>query len=54
MFIYRDEYYNQESTRKGEADVIIAKHRNGAVGEITLAFQSDYPRFINYAGARFE
>ena len=54
MFIYRDEYYNHESTRKGEADVIIAKHRNGAVGEITLAFQSDYPRFINYAGARFE
>jgi replicative DNA helicase len=54
MFIYRDEYYNHESTRKGEADVIIAKHRNGAVGEITLAFQSDYPRFINYAGARFD
>ena len=54
MFIYRDEYYNHESTRKGEADVIIAKHRNGAVGEITLAFQGDYPRFINYAGARFE
>jgi replicative DNA helicase len=54
MFIYRDEYYNRESTRKGEADIIIAKHRNGAVGETTLAFQSDYPRFINYAGARFE
>jgi replicative DNA helicase len=54
MFIYRDEYYNRESTRAGEADIIIAKHRNGAVGEITLAFQSDFPRFINYAGARFD
>jgi replicative DNA helicase len=53
MFIYRDEYYNRESTRAGEADIIIAKHRNGPVGELTLAFQSDYPRFINYAGARF-
>jgi replicative DNA helicase len=55
MFIYRDEYYNREtSTRAGEADIIIAKHRNGAVGEIVLTFQSDYPRFMNYAGPRFE
>jgi replicative DNA helicase len=54
MFIYRDEYYNRETTRAGEADIIIAKHRNGSVGEITLAFQGDYPRFINYAGARFD
>ena len=30
MFIYREEYYNRESTRPGEADIIIAKHRNGA------------------------
>jgi replicative DNA helicase len=55
MFIYRDEYYTKgESTRAGEADIIIAKHRNGAVGDITLTFQSDYPRFMNYAGARFD
>jgi replicative DNA helicase len=54
MFIYRDEYYNKESTRAGEADIIVAKHRNGAVGEITLTFQSEFPKFMNYAGARFE
>ena len=33
MFIYRDEYYNEDSERPGEADLIIAKHRNGAVGQ---------------------
>ncbi len=49
MFIYRDEYYNKESTRAGEADIIIAKHRNGAVGEITLTFRGDFPKFMNYA-----
>jgi replicative DNA helicase len=55
MFIYRDEYYNRETTtRPGEADIIIAKHRNGAVGEVALTFQGDYPRFMNYAGARFD
>jgi replicative DNA helicase len=33
MFIYRDEYYNEDSERPGEADLLIAKHRNGAVGQ---------------------
>jgi replicative DNA helicase len=54
MFIYRDEYYNQDSERPGEADIIIAKHRNGPVGEVQLTFQREYPRFMNYAGERFE
>jgi replicative DNA helicase len=45
MFVYRDEYYNRESERLGEADVIFAKHRNGPVGEVTLTFQPRYPRF---------
>ena len=54
MFIYRDEYYNQDSERPGEADIIIAKHRNGPIGEVTLTFQSDYPKFSNYAGERFQ
>jgi replicative DNA helicase len=53
MFIYRDEYYNKESDRPGEADIIVAKHRNGPVGEVTLTFQKEYPRFMNYAGDRF-
>jgi replicative DNA helicase len=49
MFIYREEYYNRESTRPGEADIIVAKHRNGPVGDLTLTFQSQYPKFMNYA-----
>ena len=53
MFIYRDDYYNEDSERPGEADLIIAKHRNGAVGKVTLTFQPEYPRFMNYAGQRF-
>ncbi|MHB8692003.1 MAG: replicative DNA helicase [Solirubrobacteraceae bacterium] len=54
MFIYRDEYYNKDDTdRPGEADIIVAKHRNGPVGEVVLTFQKEYPRFMNYAGERF-
>ncbi len=53
MFIYREEYYDKESERPGEADIIIAKHRNGPVGEIVLSFQKEYPKFMNYAGDRF-
>jgi replicative DNA helicase len=53
-FIYRDEYYDKESEREGEADIIIAKHRNGAIGEVTLTFQKEYPKFLNYAGERFQ
>ena len=45
MFVYRDEYYDRESERLGEADIIFAKHRNGPVGEVTLTFQPRYPRF---------
>jgi replicative DNA helicase len=47
MFIYRDEYYNRDSERPGEADIIIAKHRNGPVGELVLTFLSRYPKFAN-------
>ena len=53
MFIYREEYYDKESERPGEADIIIAKHRNGPVGEVVLTFQKDYPKFMNYASERF-
>ncbi len=45
MFVYREEYYNRESERLGEADLIFAKHRNGPIGEVTLTFQPRYPRF---------
>jgi replicative DNA helicase len=47
MFVYRDEYYDKESERLGEADIIVAKHRNGPIGEITLTFLPKYPRFAN-------
>jgi replicative DNA helicase len=54
MFIYRDDYYEEEnSERPGEADLIIAKHRNGAVGRVTLTFHKEYPRFMNYAAERY-
>src|SRR5947199_480883 len=45
MFIYRDEYYNRDSERLGEADIILAKHRNGPVGDVVLTFLSRYPKF---------
>jgi replicative DNA helicase len=54
MFIYREEYYEKEnSERPGEADIIIAKHRNGPTGDVVLTFQKEYPKFMNYAGERF-
>ena len=50
MFIYRDEYYDHESEKEGIADLIIAKHRNGGLGTVELAFQKEFPRFMSYAG----
>jgi replicative DNA helicase len=47
LFVYRDEYYNRESERPGEADILIAKHRNGPIGQVTLTFLPKYPRFAN-------
>ena len=48
MFIYRDEYYaKEESERPGEADILVAKHRNGPVGDVVLTFLSRYPKFMN-------
>jgi replicative DNA helicase len=48
LFIYRDEYYNRETTETpGEAEVIVSKHRNGPVGKINLAFMERYPKFAN-------
>jgi replicative DNA helicase len=47
MFIYRDDYYFPETTETpGEAELIIAKHRNGALGNVHLTFQNEYPRFL--------
>jgi replicative DNA helicase len=46
MFIYREEYYDKESEHPGEAELLIAKHRNGALGDVPLVFQHEYPRFM--------
>jgi replicative DNA helicase len=49
IFIFRDEYYKREETeRPDEADLIVAKHRNGPIGKVVLVFQSRYPKFSNY------
>lgn len=48
-FVYRDEVYNPDTTDKGVAELIIAKHRNGSVGTIRLAFQGEYTRFEDLA-----
>lgn len=49
MFIYRDEYYNEESEKKGIAEIIIAKHRNGATGSVDLSFRKEFTKFGNLA-----
>ena len=47
MFIYRDDYYNKDTDKKGIAEIIIAKQRNGPIGTIELAWLSDYTKFGN-------
>ena len=49
MFIWREERYKEDSDRPGEADIIIAKHRNGPVGERTLVFRPEFPKFLDMA-----
>ncbi len=48
LFIYRDEFYNRQSSSKGVAEVIISKQRNGPIGMVKLAFRDKYTRFENY------
>jgi replicative DNA helicase len=49
MFIYRDEIYDPESSDRGTAEIIVAKHRNGPTGKTQLAFLDHYTRFANMA-----
>ncbi len=46
MFIYREEYYEDDSEHQGEAELLISKHRNGGLGNVPLVFQHEYPRFM--------
>ena len=48
-FIYREEVYDPDTERKGEAELIIAKHRNGPTGKVDLAFLSHLTKFANLA-----
>jgi replicative DNA helicase len=47
-FIFREEYYDKDTERAGIADIIISKHRNGAIGDVELTFAREYPKFLNY------
>lgn len=47
MFIYRDDYYNKDTTKPNVAEIIIAKQRNGAIGTIELAWLPQYTKFAN-------
>ena len=49
LLIYREDQYDQNTTRKGIADIIIAKQRNGPTGDVQLTFLGQYTKFENYA-----
>ncbi len=49
MFIYRDDYYNPDTEKKGIAEIIVAKQRNGSTGPIELAWLGKYTKFANLA-----
>jgi len=47
MFLYRDDYYNENSDKKNIAEVIISKHRNGSTGTVELVWMGQYTKFAN-------
>jgi replicative DNA helicase len=47
IFVHRDDYYDKESPRAGEADFIVAKHRNGPTDTVTVAAQLHLSRFVD-------
>jgi replicative DNA helicase len=50
ILVHREEMYSkEESDRAGEADLIIAKHRNGRTGDVVVSFQGHYSRFADMA-----
>jgi replicative DNA helicase len=49
LLIYRDEVYDKNTTRKGIAEIDLAKHRNGEIGTFLLTFQGQFTRFVNFA-----
>ena len=49
MFIYRPEVYEEDSTHKNLAEIIVAKHRNGPTGDVQLVFRKNLAKFENAA-----
>ena len=49
ILLHRDDAYERESPRAGEADLIVAKHRNGPTANVVVAFQGHYSRFVDMA-----
>lgn len=49
ILLHREDVYEKESTRPGEADLMVVKHRNGPTRDITVAFQGHYSRFVDMA-----
>ena len=47
MFLYRDEYYHEDTEKKNIGEVIIAKHRNGPTGTVELVFMGEFTKFLN-------
>lgn len=54
IFLYRDDYYNEDSEKKNVAEVILAKHRGGSTGTVDLAWLSSYTKFANLEKRYFE
>lgn len=50
ILLHREDAHKQQTPRAGEADLILAKHRNGPTGTVTVAFQGHYSRFVDMAG----
>ena len=53
ILLHRDDYFNKESEKAGEAEIIVAKHRAGPTADITVAFQGHYSRFKDMGGQNF-
>lgn len=54
MFLYRDDYYHEESELKNIGEVIVAKHRNGPTGTVELVWKGEFTKFLNKEGFRNE
>lgn len=50
MFLYRDDYYDEDSDKKNIGEAIIAKHRNGPTGTVELVFKREFTKFLNKEG----